>query len=118
MCEKAVEIQELWKPQKGDWGYEESVYNHPIEQQILHCVKDTMEKQGLIWLPRQDQLQEMVNNPKYKFSLQGGVFERLWKYYESIEFVDCFMINSYEQLWLAFAMQEKFDKQWNGKEWK
>ena len=68
----------------------------------------------LWWLPRQDQLQDMMDLPTwrlvYNFSLWfGGVMEvgaePIWKQY------------SMEQLWLAFVMQEKYNKTWNGNGW-
>ena len=69
-------------------------------------------KDKLIWLPRQDQLQEMIlaNSPYY---------HKLRMLYESwikgLGFEKNF--TSMEQLWLAFVMKEKYSKQWNGTNW-
>ena len=136
MCEKAGEIQLLkrekkhtdtgkWKP--GDyyttwfppflitiipqyldeWADEPDYLHHPSEN---------------IWLPRQDQLQEMIqdNSQHYLNSVH-----QIW--YEFAEYDgdgSIFAIPDYlkhiasmEQLWLAFVMKEKYNKIWNGKGW-
>ncbi len=69
-----------------------------------------------IWLPRQDQLQEMSS-----FSHA----ERLFRFYEFLQKQFLYNENqwnsldniSMEQLWLAFVMKEKFNKEWDGKNW-
>ena len=63
-----------------------------------------------IWLPRQDQLQEMY--------LDGISEDRFVTLDRFLNFVDSGNRGwSFEQLWLAFVMKEKFNKTWNGKEW-
>lgn len=66
-----------------------------------------------IWLPRQDQLQEMLRG-KYDirtmcWDFNGFLGGRRAGY--SMKF------NSMEQLWLAFVMLEKYNKIWNGMDW-
>jgi len=86
-----------------------------------------------IWLPRQDQLQEMVSLDSLK--------ERHWWYkgisltecliWGMVDFVDAgthdyiFCMKGYakqfismEQLGLAFCMAEKYNKCWDGESWK
>ncbi len=68
-----------------------------------------------IWLPRQDQLQEMV-------SYIGGTWvveQYFHNYLHSIYTHDRASenIDSMEQLWLAFVMKEKHNKTWNGQDW-
>ena len=67
-----------------------------------------------IWLPRQDQLQEMVavKNSTYAniepfadFAIRQGIRSM------SPQF------RSMEQLWLAFVMKEKYQKIWNIDSW-
>ena len=77
-----------------------------------------------IWLPRQDQLQEMVweyivdNDP-----LRGECVKSQKPELLSNRFNKYVMrsirprFDSMEQLWLAFVMKEKFGKIWNGKDW-
>ena len=123
MCEKAVEIQKSWKHTAGDYFI---YYNG--EWVLIN--KDTKKKKwkketgyyifgmvGLIegnlniWLPRQDQLQEMVNEPQF---LLGEKFHR----FVYIKYgVYCANFNSFEQLWLAFVMKEKYNKTWNNNNW-
>ena len=129
MCEKAEEIQkthiliysdlcvawytgEFYEPK----GYRIGYY---LQDNLVKRIdsNETFVKQTLIWLPRQDQLQEMVKR-EYKESPQAG----LWYVFQ--KFVTYRIVNieeddlpSWEQLWLAFCMVEKFKKVWNGEEW-
>ncbi len=75
-----------------------------------------------IWLPRQDQLQEMVAPT---LPIDGGVLRYanaargfVYALYQAVEkdapsYFEQFA--SMEQLWLAFVMKEKHGKVWNGK---
>lgn len=63
------------------------------------------------WLPRQDQLQEMVIGKVEMWTTAITGLHNLAKFAETIEF------GSMEQLWLAFVMKEKYSKVWNGDEW-
>ena len=70
---------------------------------------------SFIWLPRQDQLQEMVINSDYAMTYCS----RLWDWagkQMSGHYVMKFA--SMEQLWLALVMKEKYNKTWNGETWK
>jgi len=66
----------------------------------------------ILW--RQDQLQEMV------FSDTFSVHD-LDKFYDwadqRTEILHGCELESWEQLWLAFVMKEKYGKVWNGEEW-
>lgn len=120
MCERAVEIQDSWKARTGD--------SHCTSQGSLilfdsdHNINGWKDI-GTVWLPRQDQLQEMLYStiergsefvifmqPKfnrfsgYKHTAQG-----------SMDYPD--MVASMEQLWLAFVMEEKYSKTWDGEDW-
>jgi hypothetical protein len=66
----------------------------------------------LVWLPRQDQLQEMVEYPDLGSILRD--VREFWMLNSSYHPID---FTSMEQLWLAFVMKEKFDKVWNGEGW-
>ena len=71
-----------------------------------------------IWLPRQDQLQEMLF-PKIKEDEDITARHKIrvkyyyWYLLDGIEHKSM----SGEQLWLAFVMKEKFNKTWKGKDW-
>ena len=61
----------------------------------------------VVWLPRQDQLQEMVNdNINYTIQIQGfdGMLEFSGR-------------QSWEQLWLAFTMKQLYNKTWDKDKW-
>ena len=70
-------------------------------------------KHHVVFLPRQDQLQEMVGSPAwdYKFS----EFSNWLDIEPGLSIFNS--VTSMEQLWLAFVMKEKFNKVWNGEDW-
>ena len=63
-----------------------------------------------IWLPRQDQLQEIVDN-----YTTGDLLLQINKFYLHSDYTPS---TSMEQLWLAFVMWELHQKKWDGKSWK
>ena len=106
MCERAVEIQKEWVLREGDclWckKYLDIFYvsTHSRYKSSSH-----------IFLPRQDQLQKMVNENNLTALLQDFIS---WLSKQC----NLPMHNtSMEQLWLAFVMKEKYNKTWDGKEW-
>jgi hypothetical protein len=150
MCEKAEEIQEEWKPITGD------VYDGRSNiTKGIHILKQpeclNRYKWDHIWLPRQDQLQDIYINyrhEKYSEEIKKDYGENdgeyLNKIYEAKKMKRWVMnslmhfkyfcespcpfseykdsanwkkYDTYEQLWLAFVMKEKYNKKWNGKEW-
>ncbi len=143
MCEKAMEIQELWKPDAWDYcycnitseysakrrdpgktvvvlsGYETEVGYYGHEAPDLACPYMDYEtsvksfKENHIWLPRQDQLQEMVD---WKLD------DVLFKFEAFAAFVHprrTSVFTTFEQLWLGFVMKEKHNKVWDSakKDW-
>ena len=147
MCEKAVEVQMGWKPMEGDWFFADEVrclacqwfcqeYNYPsiyfAMTEDMSCIipegssPTTELKMGRgefifkkymfpTWLPRQDQLQKMVED---KDGCEEYWYNRLIADFN----IYCMKIKdpifSPEQLWLAFVMKEKYNKTWNGEDWK
>ena len=131
MCWKAVEIQEGWTPKKGDLAYSKTDKTIKMNGGYSGSLCDggadgfgrweynrvvTLPKYN-IWLPRQDQLQEMwlagvgvipcgLMKLFYDFMLEN----RTGGYILSF--------TSMEQLWLAFVMSERYGKVWDGKEWR
>ena len=105
MCKKAVEIQEYGRAhQREDWNY----WIYPK----MNCVAHKPDSSYSVFLPRQDQLQEMLpEDPNHFPSL-----------YWLETFLDFYKVSyqerwTMEQLWLAFIMQEKYKKVWNGEDW-
>jgi len=81
--------------------FEDYTVHHPEQWDYLNgreCVK----------LYRQDQLQDMVGG--YIGSI-GVLLIHINNFNFEMRF------QSWEQAWLAFVMDEKYGKQWNGSEW-
>lgn len=114
MCEKAHEIQELWKPQVGDWFlytkwglcpdvlpqrrvlvlayYHKSKWDKQDISWSVLTYQSTHEKEkdfkaSSIWLPRQDQLQAMVIGNGRKMLGRDGVLYR-FNNWLVLEFLD------------------------------
>lgn len=135
MCRKAGEIQELWVPSCSDYvvspttGFFEIYSSRELENAIRY-------KNDYIWLPRQDQLQEMlitifedknktayvpVKMPQYRNNYlcrsMIGSFDS-YIHRNSPARDECiWQFSSMEQLWLAYVMEKKFNKTWNGGNW-
>ncbi len=112
MCEKAEEIQNEWYQHTSDtrdfiWCPTHRKLWAVLQQGYL-CEKNKPCTTKGIWLPRQDQLQEMVH-----FTCSKGDVQRLLRYF--IERSPD--VQSMEQLWLAFVMKEKYNKTWKGTDW-
>ena len=147
MCEKATEIQEYLKtgfglftlhilPEainvltnwqnkfKGNYARHDLALDHSgnywlIPPVIAQC----------IWLPRQDQLQEMLRSrtagilryPQLVVALSrwleaNDYLETIPAFAKFSEATSCPFF-SMEQLWLAFVMKELYQKVWSGTEW-
>jgi len=107
MCEKAKEIQEKWIPQVGDYYWLGNRYSMTSEAVRMLCSDPLIfdfEKKEKVWLPRQEQLQEMCEPPLDILLME--FFEWLPKYFIGVVF------HSFEQLWLAYVMQKKYNKIW------
>jgi len=75
----------------------------------------------LVWLPRQDQLQEMVTDtidcPSHSScAIFINVGHRIHQWCDD-DFNYWIQFTSMEQLWLAFVMKEKYNKLWTGEKW-
>jgi len=109
MCEKAGEIQE----QRRDIWETGDFFSRGLGVEV-HCDYDAFE--GCTWLPRQDQLQEMIPLKMSASWLFLDAFIR--DYMETIdESYDFPSWDSWEQLWLAFVMKECYNKLWVNEEW-
>lgn len=145
MCEKAEEIQKLqptglWHIHSiphddglddKDYLYVSFYYLPKVRKerniQILKWDNDeghpiigsySDDTEGAIWLPTQEQLQEMMIPTLGKnfigcmpFVLNERLKESL--FYEGIYNWE----KTYNELWLAFVMKEKYNKVWTSKDW-
>ena len=113
MCRKAKEIQKQWKYHSGDYGHR---FRHVS---ILHTVG--IEQFRYTWLPRQDQLQDMLYNTLEGLLLNPLCFiHRCYKIMGTVAYTyhkDEQNWDTMEKLWLSFVMYEKYNKIWNSSEW-
>jgi len=132
MCEKAEEIQPCLDNPDGVGGtwvsayilyhtapmnqsHDKDGYYHVIDEigrrrcEARGNEDDYIKSSRAIWLPRQDQLQEMI----------GGTWSgQLFKLDKWIAACPKYKhIESMEHLWLAFVMSERYGKVWSGVEW-
>lgn len=143
MCSKATPIQDIWQSMHRDksniddpnssnffWnhhfdeGYEGSFYVN--DEGEISCVDyeyccESLTTNEDIWLPRQDELQEMVDW-NYTFSKIGSEYFSLYEFNllsipermpKEIKTRDILL----EKLLLKMVMYHKFNKTWNGEEW-
>ena len=99
MCENAEAIQKQWNPDLGDFFVSLSLgLTSPCQPIASDLEKKVSYLKTIkaVWLPRQDQLQNilMADNASY--------FDKF---------------DSMEKLWLAFIMFEKYKKKWKNGEW-
>jgi len=127
MCEKAEEIQKIAPPPEEEgcffynpyldeimcrdgWNYC-VVYDKNLDDGfsngIYECeTEDWHKDENIIWLPRQDQLQEMVNTEWHELGIILYLLIGFWQVNEK-------KFSSMEQLLLAFVMKRKYNKEWN-----
>lgn len=131
MCEKA-DLD--WNPKFGDnvyckstneTGIVRSVYKD-YKNKVWICFSRESEGEGVFefnaprdnYIPlwRQDQLQDKVRSKLTYTDAIGAV----WKLHNAVgpnRTSSYARLNSLEQIWLAFVMEEEYDKVWDGKEW-
>ena len=132
MAEKAVEVQEGWEPEKGDWYYYrryevvglvelENLDAMRFDKETINNCDDVDDDSDIpIFLPLQHQLQGMIEVPEEV--ILAGLTAK-W-YFTTITtvllmedakelFKDC---KSPEEIWLTFIMMQH-NKAWNGEDW-
>ena len=114
MCEKAKEIQELPMKKNGNF------YVDFMGDIQIYMEKDNdwdWQKNKEIYLPRQDQLQEMVKDSLDRKLTKFCVFSM--NNLKATPMMDRpnIKFDTMEQLWLAFVMKKKYNKVWNGTDW-
>ncbi|TET47498.1 hypothetical protein E3J62_01320 [candidate division TA06 bacterium] len=130
MCEKAEEMRKLWNPETGDLtglkvgsdGVDLCLlvlknekcdfvpYREAGEFREVHRAELKTEER-IVWIPRQDQLQNLVvNNP-----IDGTKELHSFVTTDGPDYARKF--DSFEKLWLAFVMKRKYRKLWNTVRW-
>jgi hypothetical protein len=138
MCRKAIEIQEHWMPKPCDFiidhtDMEEGVsFCSPAASKVQvvdiyigtpgseeYKVESENLKTNSFWLPRQDQLQKIIEPDDSKVhSIIKKVTESQYHEFSKNEDIAAPRIfYSMEQLWLAYVLKEKYRKGWNEEEW-
>ena len=131
MCEKAKEIQKLAPDFFTRIHHKNNIFTctNLIGNSYFYCI-DTFgeeDKWGAkllistksIWLPTQEQLCEIV----FPSSDRGFVMKLAeiynWLHKENRKDKRAYRwLKSWNELWLAFVMKEKYNKEWDGKKWK
>lgn len=124
MC-KAKEIQSRWRPADGDFYVYSVIVNYPhVYTEGSKLSIELMNKDNWIWLPRQDQLQDMLSDTVTIGYMIVGI-EAFYDPERTCGYVDpcrkcCDMgerrrltYDTMEQWNLAFVMYEKFGKEWD-----
>ncbi len=124
-CEQAREIQESWRWVGGDWWVQtdtkvvycipSKTYSHAWRGDRYMCMYDPPEltRYLCIWLPRQDQLQDMVILTfdiwqKLDHFADMGWLDGYAYFGDSFEHID-----TYEKAWLCFVMYHEHKKLWD-----
>lgn len=120
MCEKAEEIQAHWSIKKrGTNNYWYCISSAGTARGLNMVISDGSGESNYIWLPRQDQLQEMR---PHKVALAFGDLHYAFAHgftdtYHKDDWEYAFIYETDEQVWLSFIMKEKHNKAWNGEDW-
>ena len=117
MCESAKVMQKQWKPDLGDFFVSmSSGRTSPCLTLVSELEKKVSYLKIIkaVWLPRQDQLQEMVIG-KYATPWDLAIAFSNALMADHASYFDAF--DSMEKLWLAFIMLDKSEKKWKDREW-
>ena len=121
MCD-CPEIQGMWEYNYGDWYfrmyYGTSKWRRIYVNQCIGGLSggERIERKSL-WLPRQDQLQEMVLKYWWEDEQPGNNISVMLQKFDWWLNDTCPNNPSMEQLWLAFVMKELYQKLWTGTGW-
>ena len=110
MCREAKEIQEIkCKDYSSGLGFS---LNYLGEKDFW-----SKDKKGrIVFLSRQDQLQEMLVGQDVN-QMITGISHFHDNHSAQMELKKWSLFGSMEQLWLAFVMSERFGKRWTGETW-
>ena len=123
MCEKAEEIQEQARTngiEYGDYIYVTATNDFARYTGEVELVRGEKGYKyapfGVIFIPRQDQLQAMIFTENWRDELHDFAYHVTT--YNKDYYLTNPSFNSVEQLWLAFLMKEKYNKVWANNEWR
>ena len=108
----------IYHPQRWVYPDETGRYELPL---VGYDEGDGITYTSLVWLPRQDQLQEMVIDiidcSSHSATANLINFGTRLQQFVKDDYDYWMQFTSMEQLWLAFVMKEKYNKTWNGEKW-
>ncbi len=117
MCDKSIEVQSL-RPS--------IIIAEVREYNQIECLPTGdffySKTQILVWLPRQDQLQELIFD-SFKNSTLSALYQALMNFGEDEQLIEGELISrdhyfdTHEQLLLAYVMYWEHHKTWNGEDW-
>jgi len=138
MCQKAVEIQENWMPKPCDFFIDHTDVEGGFgicgpaasKLQVVdisigmpdseeYKVESDHLRENSFWLPRQDQLQKIIEPDESKVHLIiNKVIESQYFELSKGDYVAApRKFYSMEQLWFAYVMKKKYNKTWNEEDW-
>ena len=130
MSAAAEEIQRQWKRAYGDFYSDETgcircwISKEPGSVKFRKgfgvCVKDQgiIQLSRFVWLPKQSQLIEMAQIPGRQYeNIVQDFFDWTQLSYETLGDTPGNLFRTMEQIWLAFLMQQKYNRQWDGDTW-
>jgi len=122
---KMCDFTEIQEHRLHDGGGQFYAWRSPHFKKQVHVDSFPGGKGTSVWLPRQDQIQEMMGTdnkePFCTWLERLKIFTHLAQPWDipidknGLKTIDWF--ESWEQLWLAFYMWEKHKKTWGGKKW-
>jgi len=117
MCD-CPEIQGQWNP-KNFTSYH--AYHKRLKRvgDFIYGIQwENSDREELIWLPRQDQIQKEFVNIRGIGSKGYTLVKYFCEWLISDSTDVMYDLSSMEQIWLAFYMHEKHKKIWDGTKWK
>jgi len=123
MCRKAYELQKNHVDVEGDIISALMPMNDGSYIQFVALMGTPASEvvcSPIVWLPKQDQLQNMCTELKLFKPIYSLSYVTMWAEAQGF---DCGAndyaesLNSLEQVWLAYVMDENYHKKWNGSEW-
>ncbi|MCP4688644.1 MAG: hypothetical protein GY859_11380 [Desulfobacterales bacterium] len=129
MCDKASEIQRLWKQQYGDFLMTESgriqcwLPDHRKDETVrkgfgIKSEDGVIRLSRYIWLPRMDQLIEAAQEKGRRYdSISLEFFNWCRTAHPPRGKEPNTLFRTVEKAWLAFVMHKNFGKVWEGAAW-
>ena len=127
MCKEAREIQKLKKGKNQFSNQDFVAYNFGSGLKTYVCseISRYWTFQDLIWLPTQEQQQEMIQKESYRLRIEKFEDDILIECFFKNKVEDSYYItgrlklegNNYQELLLRIVMYRKYSKTWTGEKW-